>query len=87
MTIGEADIAGVIYFDLSTNHNTAYLAENFNGFSFRVNEEDEHFSNFNFKPATGYTYVSGDEAKLICLNDGYTVYWDTATNTFRLKAQ
>ncbi|MBQ4640294.1 MAG: hypothetical protein IJB69_07255 [Clostridia bacterium] len=87
LTIGEADIAGVIYFDLSTNHNTAYLAENFNGFSFRVNEEDEHFSNFNFKPATGYTYVSGDEAKLICLNDGYTVYWDTATNTFRLKAQ
>lgn len=87
LTIGEADIDGVIHYYLSTNHNTAYLAESFNGFSFRVDEGNSNFNNFNFKPAAGYTYVSGDEAKLVCLNDGYTVYWDNATNTFRLKAQ
>ena len=87
LTIGEADIDGVIHYYLSTNHNTAYLAESFNGFSFRVDEGNSNFNNFNFKPAAGYTYVSGDDAKLVCLNDGYTVYWDNATNTFRLKAQ
>lgn len=86
LTIGAADIDGVIAYDLSTNHNTAYLAAEFNGFSFTVNEADEHFANFNFKPADGYTYTEGDEDKLVCLNEGYETYWDTATGTFRLQA-
>ncbi len=84
-TFGKADITGQIYFDLSTNHNTAYLESEFNGFSFVVNENDEHFSVFNFKPAEGYTYVIGDEEKLVCMNEGYKTYWDEATSTFRLK--
>lgn len=50
------------------------------------NETDEYFANFNFKPAEGYTYTAGDEVKLVCLNDGYTVYWDAATGTFRLQS-
>ena len=86
LNIGAADIDGVIYYDLSTNHNTAYLAADFNGFKFAVNEADSNFNNFNFKPAADYTYTAGDEGKLLCQNEGYTVYWDAATSTFRLKA-
>lgn len=86
LTWGEAEVDGVIAYDLSTNHNTAYLAEQFNTLKFTVNESDEHFSNFNFKPAAGYTYTEGDEAKLVCMNDGYTTYWDAVTGTFRLQA-
>ncbi len=86
LTIGKADIEGVISYDLSTNHNTAYLAAEFNGFEFTVNEEDEHFGYFNFKPAAEYTYTEGDEGKLVCLNEGYETYWDTTTSTFRLRA-
>ena len=87
LTIGNADIDGVITYDLSTNHNTAYLTANFNSFKFIVNEEDEHFSNFNLKPATGYTYTEGDEAKLVCQNEGYETYWDANTGTFKLQAK
>jgi len=86
LTIGAADIDGVIAYDLSTNHNTAYLAADFNSFKFSVNEEASNFSNFNFKPAADYTYTAGDEAKLICQNDGYSTYWDAVSGTFRLKA-
>ncbi|MBQ8268130.1 MAG: hypothetical protein IJZ24_00425 [Clostridia bacterium] len=86
LTIGEADIDGVIAYDLSTNHNTAYLAEKFNSFKFTVDETNANFANFNFKPAAGYTYTAGDEAKLICMNEGYETYWDAATGTFRLQA-
>ncbi len=85
-TLGEANIEGVVSFDLSTNHNTAYLAENFSTLTFTVNEADEHFANFNFKPAAEYTYTEGDEAKLVCQNEGYSTYWDATTGTFRLKA-
>lgn len=86
LTWGEAEVDGVITYNLSTNHNTAYLAEDFNTLKFTVNEADEHFANFNFKPAAGYTYTAGDEAKLVCMNPGYSTYWDAATSTFRLKA-
>ncbi len=83
---GNAELDGTIAYDLSTNHNTAYLAAEFGELSFTVNEADEHFVNFNFKPADGYVYTEGDEAKLICLNEGYETYWDAATSTFRLQA-
>ena len=85
LTVGEANISGVISYVLSTNHNTAYLAADFNGFTFTVDETNANFSNFNFKPTSGYTYTAGDEDKLVCLNEGYATYWDTATGTFRLK--
>jgi len=83
---GEAEVDGVIKYDLSTNHNTAYLAEEFGELKFSVNESATNFAQFNFKPAAGYTYTAGDEAKLICMNDGYSTYWDAATGTFRLQA-
>ncbi len=86
-TIGKADIDGVITFGLSTNHNTAYLAKEFNSIKFTVNESAANFSQFNFKPAADYTYSEGDEAKLICMNDGYKTYWDANTATFRLQAK
>ena len=86
LTIGNADVE-LISYDLSTNHNTAYLAESFGTFHFTVNEADEHFTNFNFKPAAGYVYTAGDEAKLICDNEGYETYWDAVSGTFKLKAK
>ena len=86
LTIGEADIDGVIAYGLSTNHNTAYLAAEFGTIRFTVNPAADNFSQFNFKPAADYVYTAGDEAKLVCLTEGYTTYWDAATSTFRLKA-
>lgn len=87
LTVGAADIDGVIAYNLSTNHNTAYLTADFSGFKFTVNESNANFASFNFKPEAGYVYVSGDEDKLVCLNDGYETYWDAATSTFRLQAK
>ncbi len=86
LTLGNAEIDGVISYDLSTNHNTAYLAAEFGSFKFTVNEADADFANFNFKPAADYTYTEGDEAKLVCMNEGYETFWDEATSTFRLRA-
>ena len=86
LTIGAADIEGVIRYNLATNHNTAYLAADFKGFSFTANEAANNFANFNFKPAADYVYTEGDEDKLVCLNEGYETYWDAATGTFRLQA-
>ena len=86
LTIGEADITGVISYNLSTNHNTAYLATSFNSFKFTVYASNAYFAYFNFKPADGYIYAEGDESKLICLNEGYSTYWDEETKTFRLQS-
>ena len=87
LTMGNATIDGVINYNLATNHNTAYLAEEFGSFKFTVNESASNFAQFNFKPAAGYTYTEGDEAKLVCMNEGYETYWDAATSTFRLRAK
>jgi len=87
LVIGEATVDGVINYNLSTNHNTAYLAESFNSFKFTVNESAANFEQFNFKPASGYTYTEGDEAKLICMNNGYETYWDSALGCFKLQAK
>lgn len=87
LVIGEATINGVINYNLGTNHNTAYLATSFNGFKFTINESATNFANFNFKPADGYVYTEGDEDKLVCLNDGYSTYWDATTGTFRLQVK
>ncbi len=88
LTIGEAEIDGVIAYDLSTNHNTAYLAAKFNSFKFTVDETNENFAYFNnFKPDEGYVYVDGDEEKLICMNEGYETYWDETSRTFKLQAK
>ena len=87
LTMGNATIDGVINYNLATNHNTAYLAEEFGSFEFTVNEGASNFAQFNFKPAAGYTYTEGDEAKLVCMNEGYETYWDAATSTFRLRAK
>lgn len=87
LTWGKATVDGVINYSLGTNHNTAYLAEEFNTVKFTVNESASNFAQFNFKPAAGYVYTEGDEAKLICKNAGYETYWDTATSTFKLQAK
>jgi len=86
LTWGNAEIDGILNYNLATNHNTAYLALEFGELKFTVNESAANFAQFNFKPATGYTYTAGDEAKLICMNEGYSTYWDAATSTFRVQA-
>ena len=87
---GEAEVDGVIEYNLSTNHNTAYLAAEFGELKFTVNEADEHFADFNFNPADDYVYTEGDESKLICMNEGYETYWDADADNgkglFKLKA-
>lgn len=85
-TVGGSVTNGTIYFALGTNHNTALLAENFGTFKFHV-AESSNFAAFNLKPADGYTYTEGDEAKLICQNEGYVTYWDVASGTFKIKQQ
>lgn len=84
-TVGGDGITGVIHFALSTGHNTANLAKDFGTIKFTV-AEGGNFAAFNFKPANGYTYTAGDEAKLVCMNEGYSTYWDAATSTFKIKA-
>ena len=83
-TVGGDGITGVIHFDVSTNHNTVNLAKDFGTIRFTV-AEGSNFGNFHFKPAADYTYQSGDEAKLVCLNSGYSTYWDAASGTFKLQ--
>ena len=87
LILGNAEIDGIINYNLGTNHNTAYLAAEFASFKFTVNESAANFAQFNLQPASGYTYVEGDEAKLVCMNEGYETYWDAATSTFRLRAK
>ena len=87
LTWGNAEVDGVITYNLGTNHNTAYLAVEFATIKFSVNESAANFAQFNFKPSAGYTYVEGDELKLICLNEGYETYWDDTTGTFRLQVK
>lgn len=84
-TIGGTEIDGTIYFALGTNHNTCYLKPGFGVIKFSV-AEGNNFAAFNFTPEASYTYTEGDENKLICINEGYTTYYDTTTKTFRLKA-
>ena len=87
LTWGAAEVDGVVAYNLSTNHNTAYLADEFNTLKFTVNEANSNFSQFKFKPASGYVYTEGDEDKLVCMNEGYETYWDAASGTFRLQAK
>ena len=84
---GEAEVDGVIQYNLGTNHNTAYLAKEFSTLKFTVNESAANFAQFNFTPAEGYVYTEGDELKLVCMNSGYKTYYDQATGTFRLMAE
>lgn len=81
LTIGGNGITGTIYFEAS---NTVKLASGFGTIKFKV-AEGADFSAVNLKPADGYTYTVGDEAKLICLNEGYTVVWDASSSTFKLQ--
>ena len=86
LTLGMANLDCVVTYNLGTNHNTAYLAKEFNTFKFIVNAEATNFSLFNFKPASDYVYTEGDEDKLVCLNEGYSMYWDETSKTFKLQA-
>lgn len=87
LTDGGTEVNGTITFGLSTNHNTVYLAEGFNGFKFTTNVNVSNFAQFNFKPYDGYVYTEGDEDKLVCTLDGYETYWDAASGLFKLQAK
>ena len=85
-TVGGGDIKDVYHFDLGITRYTINLIEDFGTVYYTVNENLTYFMNCNFKPAEGYTYTEGDEAKLVCMNEGYSTYWDATTGTFRLQA-
>ena len=84
-TLGGNGITGVVHFGLATNHNTVNLAADFGTIKFTV-AEGNNFASFNFKPTADYTYAEGDEAKLVCLNEGYSTYWDAEKGVFKIKA-
>lgn len=83
-TVGGSGITGVVHFAVSTTHNTVNLAANFGTIKFTV-AEGSNFAAFNFKPAADYTYAEGNEAKLVCMNEGYETYW-TGT-VFKIRAK
>lgn len=84
-SIGGIKLGGSIIYLLSTAHDTVNLKENFN-FKYEVAENIDITLTYNFKPASDYVYTEGDEDKLVCMNEGYETYWDTATSTFRIRA-
>ena len=85
-TVGGTGITGVVTFSVGTNHNTINLAKDFGTIKFIV-DEGSNFAAFNFKPAADYTYTAGDEAKLVCLNEGYETYWNAEKGVFKLQAK
>ena len=86
-TVGGNGITGVIHFSVHNVHNTVNLANNFGTITFTVDEGRSNFASFNLKPDADYVYTEGDEAKLVCKNEGYKTYWDETTKTFRLTAK
>ena len=83
-TVGGNGITGIVNFVIATNHNTCNLAKDFGTIKYTV-ADGSNFAAFNFKPASDYTYTEGDEAKLVCLNDGYVTYWSESEGLFRIK--
>ena len=87
LTIGAVELLGTVRCSIGLNVNQVNLAADFNGFKFTADEAANNFAAFNLKPAEGYVYTEGDEAKLVCLNENYETYWDAATESFRLQAK
>ena len=85
LTVGDADV-NYVDFNTSRGDYKIYLDTEIGTLKYMVNEEHSLLSAFMLQPAEGYTYTEGDEDKLICLNEGYTTYWDETTSTFRLQA-
>ena len=83
--VGGDGITGVVHFDVSTTHNTVNLKKDFGTIKFTV-AEGSNFAAFNFAPAADYVYTEGDEAKLVCLNEGYSTYWNAEKGVFNVKA-
>ena len=81
ITLGGDGIKGI----LTLPAKAVNLTADFGTIQFRVTAGGNTDA-FSFKPASGYTYTAGDEAKLVCLNEGYSTYWDAATSTFKIQA-
>ena len=85
LTVGNAQILGSIHCQIGLNVNQVKLTADFAAFSFSTDEMAANFAAFNLKPADGYVYTPGDEAKLVCLNEGYVTYWDAASASFKIQ--
>ena len=80
-TIG-ADVSfGALYL---SNVTTCNLAEGFDNIRFKI-DASSSFTEFKFVPAAGYTYIEGDEDKLVCVNEGYETYYDVDEGVFRIR--
>ena len=74
-----------ILLTVSQNVKTISLAEGFN-FSFKINSTLNENTVYTFVPYEGYEYTEGDESRIVCMNEGYSTYWDAATGTFCVMA-
>lgn len=74
-----------ILLTVSQNVKTISLAEGFN-FSFKINSTLNENTPYTFVPYEGYEYTEGDESRIVCMNEGYSTYWDAATGTFCVMA-
>ncbi len=87
LTVGAVELLGTVHCSIGLNVNQVKLTVDFSGFKFTADEAAANFAAFNLKPAEGYVYTEGDEAKLVCMNENYVTYWDAATESFRLQAK
>ena len=80
-TIGGDASFGALYFSGTTS---CKLAEGFDNIRFNV-AASSTFVEFKLIPPAGYTYVEGDEDKLVCFNEGYETYYDVDAGVFRIR--
>ncbi len=80
-TVGGTDVNGVIYKDKEVTKWAMNLTPDFGTVRYSI---AGNITQLNIVPAEGYTYVAGDENKLICENTGYETYWDAESSCFKV---
>ena len=83
-TVGGTDIDGRIQKDKEVTKWALNLTPDFGTVKYYIEGND--ITQLSIVPAEGYTYVEGDEAKLICENAGYETYWDAESGCFKVQA-
>ena len=82
-TVGGTDMDGYIWKDNEVTKWALNLTPDFGTVRYKI---QGNITQLNIVPAEGYTYVAGDETKLICENTGYETYWDAESGCFKVQA-
>ena len=82
-TVGGTDVDGRIQKDKEVTKWALNLTPDFGTVRYYI---EGNITQLNIVPAEGYTYVEGDESKLICENTGYETYWDAESGCFKVQA-